>query len=1461
MSNIETNDKAGMVVVSDEPPLTKSSDSDACIDEIECFPKHYDCRNNSMVSESYSKFEQDLIAIYMKDLQTKQYTADQHIKLVQQQTNMTQEQYDNKLAIAKLMIKQMNHHHHLQEQKYMLEIQTLREMFNLSEQQWNVRMNAVDEELRQQQSNHSQIISELREEIKHCNAQNEKYAAESQKSSSDFDNARLELNGLIVSNQAIVQTLESKIDKQSNDLFASRADATAEKEEMELMVQSWMSQCEVLQQQVQDLHTDLTSTKENIEEASTMHGEIKASIEKMGQTYENVLEHVMEQIQEQTDLQNNNYNEIQATQNKLQQVVEEANKNTSETFIQIEKHAAIQSEKIESLEGQYETVNGAVSCLSNSLLATDGKVTDLKESMNVQSTTQATTQTDVAALQSIVAKLADASNNRFVRMETALENEIKSVKNIKEEIIAASETNHERVKVVDQKIVIHSIQLGEMSKEMKDMNISLLLMKDDHEKAFQSTQMECKEITKLIEITKANQSQVNDDVMKSISSLQTSSKDVELRTTTNEKCIDTITTRMDQFHEDHTKTRGNFMEQHQNMEATVTEQLQVLTQQLSDLQHTAQVDVRNVADTFDKQMQSHQVKIDEYETILLKLNAHTVSTQQKHESSEANIALLQADVRDVKQNIQNMDQTHTLRLNEHIKCANTKLQHIADVAIPDQIESNKKLRDCLSDTERRMKEQVEKSNAEMSDRVDQIQNSITTMNNTIDELSKAQDGAKTDFLEMKQDIEKIATEMSAVNEAFSSEVAHRSELQTKLLEIEVSVQMQSVNANKIESALESYVSDIHEAQEQSKHELNRSLTQVLTLSQMKEAMMNQIADCLVRLAALDTSKAEHSKKIKEIAMNIADHDMKIQSMRERNKTKILETEQVLESYRVALDTLEHDVKKQREVQKGVNEFVSQSVATCSVSISEIDKQKSSELDDISKKLHTHINTSDSKIAKVLSIIDQQGDKQKDIVEKINEAENTIRDYQTRISKDVKTSQALATELKSTIDRHSDRLKTAKDARIVIRNDLKSLVESMNEQLEYVRNQMNEHKENFATYLESTSQTREVLVNSGNDDEILSKIDFLAGRFKVLNENSKLVQDNIASLQDEIDQLRNKTDQEMTSQITEVTGKIDYVTGKVKTANEKAKQTNESIKQIKDEIAKISKNDQNENEKTTELIEEISTKIDYLAGKFKSLNDNAKSTNTAIQSLEKQAAQLSEQQSKDREQFLEKIKENGQIVTLTMKSMEAVTISSASDQDVKYGNLLTEFNDLKVAFEEINAQRHLQNTPKDISTEKRGALAIKIDDMKKGIETIVQKIQTLESEQCAMKLVAAQVDATVPPTSSDVIVDQLKIEVDRLSCQIEQNVDDIEKAKIANQLLATEVHGIFDRQAKYKKAMLKQHGQLKEFVNVTPNMKQIKNRGNLMLNQKNDEEEVYHEARDVEDVIESYSAPVEHRDQE
>ena len=1445
-------DKAAVVATADEPPLTKSTDSDACVDEIECFPKQYDCRNNPIVADSYSKFEEEMIAIHMKELETKNVTVEQQQKLIQQQTQMTQEQYNNKLAITKLMIRQMNHHHHLQEQKYMHEIHSLRELFNLSEQQWKGRMNTMDEQLRQQQMNHAEIISELRNEVQQYNAQNQIFAAESKKTADDFEMARLELNELIESNQTIIHSLETKIDKQSNDLFAIRADTSAEKEEMELMVQSWMTQCEVLQQQVQDFQLDLTSAKTGIKDTSTMQDEIKASVEKMGQTYENVIEHVMEQIQEQSELQNTNYNHFQETQNKLQQVLEELDLTTKEKFGQIETNTTIHAGKMGSLDELYEKVNGTLVTLNQSLTTTDGHVADLKESMTAHTTTQAKIQVDVTGLQSIVAKLADASNNRFVRMESTFEGEINSVKDIKKEMLAALDANQERAKMIDSKIVIHSIQLGEISKEMKNMDTDISVMKDQH----QSTQNECIELSSKIEIQNESQRLVNENVTKSITSLQSSSKDVEVRTSTIEKCIDTMTTRMDQFHADHSTTRGNFLEQHQNMETTVTDQLKVLAQQIDAIQKSTHVDIRNVADTLDKQIKVHQRKIEEYEAMLKILSAHSESTIHKHESIDANLSLLQAGISDTKQCIQKVDQEITLQLNEHITYAKSQLQHITDDVIPQQQESNNLLRARFVAMEGTVRDKQEKTSKETLARFDQLNENFATMNNTIDEICTAQEGTSTDFLEMKQSIEKLESDLGAVNESYSLEMARRSELQTKLCEIESSVEQQSAKAIEIEAALDSHVTETCKNQERLNMELNRSLTQVLSLSHMKEAMMKQITDCLTNLTVLDASKAEHAKKLTDLSMEMADHDAKIQTMSEENISKLRKTEDTLESYRVALDALKLDVQKQREVQKGVNDFVSESVASCTVSISAIDKRAisfDSQLDDIASNLLNHIKSSDEQMTKVLSSLEQMDDNRKNIELKLNESDLSMRDYQAKISQDTTKLQSFANDLKSTIDRHSDRLKTAKDARVVIRNDLKTLVDSMNEQFENVRSQVTEGKEKLSKYSESMMQTREELlaqirdepIGRGVDDDSLTKLEFLAGRVKLISENSKSVQEKVAALQDEFEQWKKNIDERMTIQINEVATKMEYTTGKFKATSDKTKQNHESIVEMQNTIA-MYKSDQDHIEKTTELIEGIATKLDFLAGKLKTLNEQSKSTTVTIQTLENEVSQINKRQSEQQEQLKVELNEHEQVLTSAMAS----TISDAVNESVD--DLQKEFKALNVAFEEVKAQRQLQREiPPQI-----------IEDMRKEIDTMTQQLQAIELEQRAMKGTPPPLETALLPTTSAALVNQLKTDVDQLTFRVEQNANEINKTKAANEILANEVHGIQNRGEKYKKAMMKQHGQLKEFVSVTPTVKRTtgSHKVTVSASYHDSEAEEFHEARDSEDVHYS-SSQIDHRDPE
>jgi nucleoside 2-deoxyribosyltransferase len=100
-----------------------------------------------------------------------------------------------------------------------------------------------------------------------------------------------------------------------------------------------------------------------------------------------------------------------------------------------------------------------------------------------------------------------------------------------------------------------------------------------------------------------------------------------------------------------------------------------------------------------------------------------------------------------------------------------------------------------------------------------------------------------------------------------------------------------------------------------------------------------------------------------------------------------------------------------------------------------------------------------------------------------------------------------------VDRHDDSLKTAKEARLVIRKDVKKLVESMNQQCDQLRHQIDEQKE--------WCQNRDTIWNKNEHDaqqtklEMTAKLVYLAGRFKTLHEKLKEINENIVGIQNEI----------------------------------------------------------------------------------------------------------------------------------------------------------------------------------------------------------------------------------------------------------------------------------------------------------------------------------------------------------
>jgi hypothetical protein len=104
-------------------------------------------------------------------------------------------------------------------------------------------------------------------------------------------------------------------------------------------------------------------------------------------------------------------------------------------------------------------------------------------------------------------------------------------------------------------------------------------------------------------------------------------------------------------------------------------------------------------------------------------------------------------------------------------------------------------------------------------------------------------------------------------------------------------------------------------------------------------------------------------------------------------------DQLLEHSQQSLNTLSFKLQKEREVQKGVNEYISESFTSCSTSLADIDqrtKQKTAHLDDVSNRMVEHTDNFATHQKEIRTMLDQRDLQHNDLQSKCDASDIQIR---------------------------------------------------------------------------------------------------------------------------------------------------------------------------------------------------------------------------------------------------------------------------------------------------------------------------------------------------------------------------------------------------------------------------------------------------------------------------------------
>jgi chromosome segregation ATPase len=740
-----------------ETVQTGTFDDSLLCDEIECYPKSNDGSDDlDSAFGSFRQLEKQMLSTIATEMESQKSVAEQKYQVIHEHDRkMIQKQYENQSVVLKSILDHMIQVQKKETLKRNIEIQVLREHLMSSDDKWNEKLASMEQLLLKQQEQHHQEIQTLQNQIKDERANNQSFFQEARIASEDFRRARMELSAMISTNEQHFFALEEKLKQQSQEMQSFRNDLSAEKDDMELMVQSWIMQHEALSHQVQELSSDLSSTKNMVQDAATCHSNLETVVSKMGQTFETVCEHMAEQMQEHYDEHNvkhdNGINQYRELSNDLEKT--KAHFHETVQYIQTGTIQP-QQDAIVSLQKSFENLDPSIAALKQDMNAVNVEMLQVQRNIREQQKVQVMSQQDMVELKCIVAGLEEGCSHRLLGLETSMDQDRQTVVETRNLLQTELDNSTARVKAVDSKIVIHSIQLGEISKDLKDVTNHLSTLQISHDEATKTFQESSIKLSEQFDEALNEHKKSNDEFYHIVQGLSATTNGIQMHSKQLENSIDALASQLEQFDDDHTKNHGNLILKHAMTESTLTEQLQNLKKQIELLEGLTSHQIEDCQGKMDHQLdQKFQQVIAEQKSLKVEMQS-----------------CLESDLTSMRKAFEAGDELLMGQLKEYHMNAQKDLKCVAE-GLSKQNNSQALLRARILEFENRTKERYDKSISLLVDQFDQSQKNADELKECIDELTRSQEDTQNFVTGIDKNMTKVIGDVSSLKGTLATEIS------------------------------------------------------------------------------------------------------------------------------------------------------------------------------------------------------------------------------------------------------------------------------------------------------------------------------------------------------------------------------------------------------------------------------------------------------------------------------------------------------------------------------------------------------------------------------------------------------------------------------------------------------------------------------------------------------------------
>jgi hypothetical protein len=726
-------------------------------DVIECYPKSINGSDDiDGTFASFRQLEKQMLSTISNEMESQKSVAEQKYQVIHEHDrNLIQKQHENQSMIVKSILDHILQVQRKEAMKRNFEIQVLREHLMSSDEKWSKRLVSMEQLLLKQQERHLQEIQALQKQVKDEQENNQSFFQEAKVATEDFRRARMELNTMISTNETHFCALEDQLKQHNQEMQSFLYDSSAEKDDMESMVQSWIMQHEALSQRVQELSSDLSSTKSMVHDAGTCHSNLEIVVSKMGQTFENVCEHMAEQMQEHYVEHNVKYDNSITQYRDLSNDLEKTKTHFHETIQDIHRGMVQpQQDAIASLQKCLEQLDPTIVTLKQDMDMVSVDMLQVQSNIREQQKVQMMSQQDMVELQCKVAGLEEDCSHRLLGIETSVEQTRQTVFETRKLLQTELENSTARVKAVDSKIVIHSIQLGEMSKDLKDATHHLSLLQLGHNEAIRNFQESSIKLSKQSEAASNELKKSNSEFYHIVQDLSSTTNWIQMHSKQLENSIDALASQLEKLDDDNTKNHGNLTLKNTMMESALSEELQKFKQHIEQLEGLTTDKIQDCQDKMDHRLDQ---------------KFQQVMTEQKSFKEEMRSSL-ESGMISIRQAFEAGDRQLVGQLKEYQISSQKDLQCVTE-GLSKQNNSQALLRVRVLESENRGKDRYGKSMSLLVNQLDQALKNTKELKDCMDELTQSHEDTQKHVSGIDKDMKKVVGDVSSLKEALASEIS------------------------------------------------------------------------------------------------------------------------------------------------------------------------------------------------------------------------------------------------------------------------------------------------------------------------------------------------------------------------------------------------------------------------------------------------------------------------------------------------------------------------------------------------------------------------------------------------------------------------------------------------------------------------------------------------------------------